>query len=131
MRAAVELLGAERIGHGTSAGQDADTLRLLAERRIPLEVCLTSNVATGVIARLEDHPLPRFLEAGVPVTLNSDDPAMFATTLEAEMNLAARAFALSPEAIVHLAANAARAAFLQEEERAKLLDELRRAAPSL
>lgn len=129
VRAAVELLGAERIGHGTSAARDPDTLRLLAERRIPLDVCLTSNLATGIISQLEQHPLPHFIGAGVPVTLNSDDPAMFRTSLEGEMNLAARVFRLSAQEIVHLVENAVRGAFLPEEERVKLLDELSSACP--
>jgi aminodeoxyfutalosine deaminase len=129
VRAAVELLGAERIGHGTSAARDPDTLRLLAERRVPLEVCLTSNLATGIINELEQHPLPRFITAGVPVTLNSDDPAMFRTSLEDEMNLAVRTFGLSQQGIIQLAENAVCAAFLPEEQRAKLLTELRSPLP--
>jgi aminodeoxyfutalosine deaminase len=128
IRDAVVLLGAERIGHGTSAAQDAATLQLLAERGIPVEVCLTSNLATGVIGAIEEHPLPLFLEAGVRVTLNSDDPAMFATNLEAEMKIAARRFGLSREDLVRLAENAICGAFLAEERQAALLDELRRAA---
>jgi aminodeoxyfutalosine deaminase len=128
VRDAVELLGAERIGHGTSAARDAATLQLLAERGIPVEVCLTSNLATGVIGTIEEHPLPQFLEAGVRVTLNSDDPAMFATNLEEEMKIAARRFGLSREDLVLLTANAIRGAFLAEEERTALLGELRRAA---
>jgi aminodeoxyfutalosine deaminase len=124
VRDAVELLGAERIGHGTSAGRDPALLRLLAERRVPLEVCLTSNVATGVIPRLDDHPLRAFLEAGVRVTLNSDDPAMFATSLEREMLLAAEHFRLAAGEVMALASNAIRAAFLPERERARLLAEL-------
>jgi aminodeoxyfutalosine deaminase len=128
VRDAVELLGAERIGHGTSAARDAATLQLLAERQIPVEVCLTSNLATGVIGTIEEHPLLQFLEAGVRVTLNSDDPAMFATSLEEEMKIAARHFGLSCEDLVQLAENAIRGAFLAEEDRAALLDELGRAA---
>jgi adenosine deaminase/aminodeoxyfutalosine deaminase len=124
VRDAVELLGAERIGHGTSGGGDPRTLRLLAERRIPVEVCLTSNLATGVIQRIEDYPLRRFLAAGVPVALSSDDPAMFATSIEREMLLAADRFALSRAEIIGLNANAIRAAFLPEDERARLLTEL-------
>ena len=128
VRDAVVLLGAERIGHGTSAARDPELLRLLAERRIPVEVCLTSNVATGTIAKIEDHPLRRFLEAGVAVTLNSDDPAMFATTVEREMILAAQTFGLSGAEMVGLAGNAIRGAFLPESERAGLCRELMQAA---
>ncbi len=128
VRQAVELLGAERIGHGLRAARDRGVMALLRERGIPLEVCLTSNVATGLLARLEDHPLPKFLEAGVPITLNSDDPAMFGTSLEGEFMLAARCFGLSSRDLAQFLENAIRAAFLPEDEKAQLMDELRAAA---
>jgi adenosine deaminase/aminodeoxyfutalosine deaminase len=121
---AVELLGAERIGHGLAAGRDPAVLALLRHRRIPVEVCLTSNVATGVLARVEDHPLSQFLEAGLVVTLNTDDPAMFNTSLVGEYLLAANAFRLSREQILSLCRNAVRAAFLSEEEKQELLNGL-------
>lgn len=120
VRKAVELLGAERIGHGLAAACDAGVLKLLRDRRIPLEVCPTSNLCTGV-ARLEDHPLPKFLEAGLVVTLNSDDPAMFGTSLEREFLLAARQFGLSPKQLVRLCENAIRAAFLPKDDQELLL----------
>jgi len=121
VRQAVEVLGAERIGHGLTAARDPDVLALLRERRVPLEVCLTSNVATGVLECLEDHPLPRFLEADVAVTLNSDDPAMFGTDLVNEYLVAARTFQLTREQLLQIAQNAVRAAFLPEEEKRNLL----------
>ncbi|HEV2423299.1 MAG TPA: adenosine deaminase [Terriglobia bacterium] len=127
VRDAVELLGAERIGHGTSAGRDPATLQLLAERRVPVEVCLTSNIATGAVQRIEDHPLRRFLAAGVPVTLSSDDPGMFATSITHEMLLAAEHFALSRDEIIGLSANAIHAAFLPENDRGALRAGLDRA----
>jgi aminodeoxyfutalosine deaminase len=127
IRQAVELLSAERIGHGLTAAQDEAVMSLLRDRRIPLEVCLTSNVCTGVLARLEDHPLPRFLRSSLVVTLNSDDPAMFGTSLEGEFMLAARTFALDAKDIVRLSQNAIRSAFLPENERRKLLAELHQA----
>ena len=121
VRQAVEALGAERIGHGLTAAGDPAVLALLRDRRIPLEVCLTSNVATGMLARIEDHPLPQFLEAGLTVTFNTDDPAMFGTDLVNEYLLAARTFGLTREQILHLGQNAIRAAFLPEEEKLSLL----------
>lgn len=124
VRKAVELLGAERIGHGLTAARDPAVLALLRDRRVPLEVCPTSNVATGVLARLEDHPLPRFLEARLVVTLNSDDPAMFGTSLEQEFARAAKAFGLSPATLAQLSRNGANASFLPEEEKRRLLDEI-------
>jgi len=121
VRQAVEALGAERIGHGLTAARDPAVLALLRDRRIPLEVCLTSNVATGVLRRVEDHPLLQFLDARLMVTLNTDDPAMFSTDLTGEYLLAARTFGLTREQILHLGQNAIRAAFLPEEEKVKLL----------
>jgi aminodeoxyfutalosine deaminase len=121
VRQAVEALGAERIGHGLTAARDPAVLALLRDRQIPLEVCLTSNVATGVLGRIEDHPLPQFLDAGLVVTLNTDDPAMFGTDLVNEYLLAARTFGLAREQILHLGQNAIRAAFLSEEEKLDLL----------
>jgi adenosine deaminase/aminodeoxyfutalosine deaminase len=121
VRKALELLGAERIGHGLSAARDPAVLALLRDRQIPLEVCLTSNVATGVLARIEDHPLPQFLEAGLVLTLNTDDPAMFGTNLVQEYLLAAKTFSLTRAQILHLWQNAIRAAFLSEDDKLSLL----------
>ena len=125
VRQAVEALGAERIGHGLTAARNPAVLALLCDRRIPLEVCLTSNVATGALGRIEDHPLPQFLDAGLVVTLNTDDPAMFGTDLVNEYLLAARTFHLTREQILGLARNAVRAAFLSEEEKLSLLSMMR------
>ena len=125
---AVEILGTERIGHGLTILRDPRTVGVVRDRGIALEVCPTSNVATGLIRRFEDHPLPGFLAAGLRVTLNSDDPGMFGTSLEREIELAASCFALSSREIVELGENAIRAAFLSEAERAALLQELRAAA---
>ena len=85
--AALEL-GAERIGHGISAIEDEALMRHLRDRGIPLEICITSNLVTGVVKRLEDHPVRRLFDAGVPITLNTDDPAMFRCSLVGEYELA-------------------------------------------
>jgi adenosine deaminase/aminodeoxyfutalosine deaminase len=124
IRDAVELLGAERIGHGLTALRDANVMALLRERRIPLEVCPSSNVSTGLIARFEDHPLPKFLEAGLVVTLNSDDPAMFGMSLQEEFLQAARCFEFSRDTLAELCRNAVRASFLSEDEKQKLEERL-------
>ena len=79
--AAIDELGAERIGHGIAAAGDPRLLGRLREAGITLEVCPSSNVATGVVPSLAAHPLPRLLAAGVPVVLGSDDPPMFGTSL--------------------------------------------------
>jgi adenosine deaminase/aminodeoxyfutalosine deaminase len=128
VRRAVEVVGAERIGHGLTAAQDAGVLALLRERRIPLEVCPTSNVATGLVLNLGEHPLPRFLDAGLEVTLNSDDPAMFGTSLEREYVAAAEQFAFPPEQVLRLCANGFRAAFLPEEQKQTYLEALAKTA---
>jgi adenosine deaminase len=124
IRDAVELLGAERIGHGLTALRDVNVMALLRERRIPVEVCPSSNVSTGLIARWEDHPLPKFLEAGLLVALNSDDPAMFGTSLQEEFLEAARCFEFSRETLAALCRNAVHASFLSEDEKQKLEERL-------
>ena len=99
-------------------------MALLRERRIPLEVCPSSNVSTGLIARFEDHPLPKLLEAGLVVTLNSDDPAMFGTSLQEEILRAARSFDLSRAAVVGLCRNAVEASFLSRDDKQRLQERI-------
>jgi aminodeoxyfutalosine deaminase len=105
-------LGAERIGHGTSSVRDPRLLDHLAEHRVPLEVCPTSNIATGAVARLEEHPIRQLYDAGVLVTVNSDDPPMFGTTLNREYAIAAQLLDLDEAGIGALAKNAVDASFL-------------------
>ena len=124
VRQAIELLQAERIGHGLTAIQDPAVIALLRERAIPVEVCLTSNVATGLLKRIEDHPLPRLLQENLLVSLHSDDPALFGTCLEDEFARATRAFSLSAPQLVSLCRNAAHASFLPSEERESLAAEI-------
>lgn len=107
---AVRVLRVDRIGHGVRAVEDPRLLDYLAERRIPLEVCPTSNIKTGVFRSLAEHSLPRLVEAGIPVTLNTDDPTFFQTTLAGEFE-AARSMGLSDEALEQASANARRFAF--------------------
>lgn len=98
IREAIELLGAERIGHGIAAIKDPALMDLLAERKIPLEICPQSNIRTGALARqlardkaqIQDHPLPKLFRHGIPIVLSTDDPALFDTTLRAEYGNAAR-----------------------------------------
>jgi aminodeoxyfutalosine deaminase len=106
-------LGAERIGHGIAAARDADLMRELRERDIPLEICITSNLVTGVVSRIEDHPVKRLFDAGVPITLNTDDPAMFGCTLTGEYELAARAFGFSETELKAIAENGFRYGFVK------------------
>jgi aminodeoxyfutalosine deaminase len=118
------LLRAERIGHGTSSAQDPELLRHLAESGVPLEVCPSSNIATRAVATLEEHPIRRFRDAGVTVTVNSDDPPMFGTTLNREYAIAADLLDLDRGGIAELARAAVRASFAPEDVRSRVLGEI-------
>ena len=96
----------------------------LLEHGIPLEVCPTSNIATRVVDRLEDHPIRQMYDAGVTVTVNSDDPPMFNTTLNREYEIAAHLLGLDERGIGELAKNAVHASFMSEEEKAQLAGEI-------
>ncbi|QXJ26206.1 adenosine deaminase [Actinomadura graeca] len=120
----VEGLGAERIGHGISCLDDPRLVAHLRETQIPLEVCPTSNVCTGQVAGLSAHPLPRMLEEGLFVTLNSDDPPMFDTTLTGEYRVAAEVFGLDRAALAALARNAVTASSLDGPDRRAIIEEI-------
>jgi len=111
---ALRSLKAQRIGHGIRCLEDAALVAELRERQIPLEVCPTSNVCLGVAASIAEHPLPRLLDAGLYVTINSDDPPMFNTTLTDEYLKVANTFGFDVETIQQLVINAARASLLSE-----------------
>ncbi|MFK3984176.1 adenosine deaminase [Micromonospora sp. NPDC050397] len=121
---ALRELGAERIGHGISAARDPRLLEHLAERQIALEVCPTSNVRTRAVPAIEEHPLPALVAAGVLVTINSDDPPMFGTTLEQEYAVAANLLDLGPDGVASLARNAVTASFLPAPEQARIIAEI-------
>lgn len=114
---AVLVLGAERLGHGVRSIEDPRLLAYLEDRRIPLEVCPTSNICLGVYADLAEHPLPRLHAAGVPVTINSDDPPLFNTTLNDEVKLLIDAFNFDISTVNLIILNGVRYSFLPEEEK--------------
>jgi aminodeoxyfutalosine deaminase len=126
IREALELLGVERIGHGIAAINDPSLMDLLAERKIPLEICLGSNLKTGALARqlvrkdarIEHHPLPAFFRHGIPVVLSTDDPAMFHTTLQDEYARAAR-MGLQEEELSRISEMSFQYAFLPDGEKRK------------
>lgn len=104
-------IGAERIGHGIRAVHDAKLLAHLRDHSIPLEICITSNLRTGAVASLAEHPVRKLFDAGIPVILNTDDPVLFECTLESEYDLAAQAFGFTPAELGALAANSLKYAF--------------------
>jgi aminodeoxyfutalosine deaminase len=124
--AAVTELGAERIGHGIGAAADPRLLEHLAAHGVTLEVCPTSNLRTGAVRDIAQHPLPAIVAAGVPVTLATDDPGMFHTDLDAEYRLCHEVFGMGFAEVAEIARTGARAAFCSAELRAALLAEIDR-----
>src|SRR5271168_3141229 len=114
-------IGAERIGHGLTAIEDPELMEVLAERQVPIEICISSNLRTGCCVPTGLHPVRSYFDAGLMITLNSDDPAMFESDLEAEYLLAQREFGFSAEHLRELAANSFEASFLPPEEKVKYL----------
>jgi adenosine deaminase/aminodeoxyfutalosine deaminase len=104
-------IGAERIGHGIRAVEDPRLMEHLRAHQIPLEICITSNVRTSAVPSLAEHPVRKLFDAGVPIILNTDDPALFECTLPSEYELAARVFGFTTEELSRIAGNSLRYAF--------------------
>jgi adenosine deaminase len=117
---AMESLGAQRIAHGVRAVEDPRALETARERRVAFEVCLTSNVASGAVRSYAEHPLPRLIQAGVQVTLNSDDPSICGIRLSDEYRAAMQHFGLSLDSLRGLVLAAVQASFLPAVERRRL-----------
>ena len=128
VRAALHDLRAERIGHGVRAVEDPTLIAELAERRVPLEVCPSSNICTRVFDRLEDHPVADLVEAGVVVTVNTDDPHMFGTDLSEEYRRLSRTFGFGVPELAALVTNGIEASFLPAERKRTLVAEVARVA---
>ncbi|WP_053738477.1 adenosine deaminase [Nocardia sp. NRRL S-836] len=122
--AALRDLRAERIGHGVSAVRDPELLRHLADEGVVLEVCPTSNIRTGAVTSWDEHPLPRLLEAGVPVTVNTDDPGMFHTDLDREYLVCHERFGFGRDELAGLARAGVRASFAPAAVKEQLLKEI-------
>jgi len=115
--AVVEELGVERIGHGVRAHEDPRLVSLLKERQIPLEMCVTSNVRTGVVESFEAHPIKQYFEQGLMVTVNSDDPTMFDTSISQEYLILARELGFTADELRTLSLNGVEASFLADDDK--------------
>jgi adenosine deaminase/aminodeoxyfutalosine deaminase len=115
-------LRTERIGHGLTAAQDPELVEELATRQIPVEICITSNLRTGCCPELADHPVRRYFDQGLMITLNTDDPAMFRTSLTQEYQLAQESFGFTDEHLRELARNSFEASFLPAEKKLEFLN---------
>ena len=115
--AALRDLKADRIGHGLRAKEDPELVKYLADQQVPVEVCISSNVLTGCCATVEEHPIRKLFDAGILVTLNTDDPDMFRTSLVREYQLAQDVFGFSAAELRQLAENSVRASFLPDDKR--------------
>jgi adenosine deaminase len=120
VRDAVEILGADRIGHGVAAASDGEVLDLLAERQTVVECCISSNVHTGAVSSVSEHPLPVFLREGVRAVLATDNRFFSGTTLSREYELAGRELSLSREELAALSVESGRASFLPPGDRESL-----------
>lgn len=120
VRGAVEALGVDRVGHALRAEEDEAVVDLLAESGVVLELCPLSNLATGVIGRIEDHPVRRYWERGLNITVNTDDPGMFHNSLAGEYAVLMDVFGFSRAEIRRLAAAALEGAWCGPEEKERL-----------
>jgi aminodeoxyfutalosine deaminase len=115
-------LPAERIGHGLTAWQDPELVEALSTRQVPVEICITSNLRTGICPTIAEHPVRNYFDQGVMVTLNTDDPAMFGTSLSQEYKLAQDTFGFTDEHLRELARNSFEASFLPAEKKLGFLN---------
>jgi aminodeoxyfutalosine deaminase len=114
---ALRTLGAERLGHGVRAIEDPTLVEYLAERQVPLEICPTSNICLGIYADISRHPVPRLHAAGIPITINSDDPPLFNTTLNHEVGLLFDVFKFDVNTVNAILLNGVRHSFLPLQEK--------------
>src|SRR6266404_5916241 len=117
-------IGAERIGHGLAAARDPELMEVMAQKQVPVELCITSNLRTGACTELHDHPVRKLFDHGLMITLNTDDPAMFQTSLNKEYELAQKEVEFSEEHLRELARNSFEASFLPVEKKLKFLSQI-------
>jgi adenosine deaminase len=119
---AIRSLKVERIGHGTRAIEDDNLMRFLTEKQIPLECCPLSNVRTGVVKSIEAHPVKKFFDAGLLVTVNTDDPAMFGNSLAQEYQMLEERLGFSQDEVRKVILNGVKAAWLSNDRKKLLTD---------
>jgi aminodeoxyfutalosine deaminase len=117
-------IGAERIGHGLAAARDPELLEVMAEKQVPVEICISSNLRTRACLELPQHPVRKFFDQGLMITLNTDDPAMFQTSLNREYEIAQQEFNFSAEHLRELARNSVEASFLPVEKKLRFLQQI-------
>jgi len=117
-------IGAERIGHGLSAVSDPELVEVMAQKQVPVEICITSNLRTGACKELQEHPVKKFFDEGLMITLSTDDPAMFQTSLNKEYEIARQEFSFSEEHLRELARNSIEASFLPVEKKLRFMQQI-------
>ena len=124
---AIRHLGAERIGHGTQAWEDPELVKYLAEHQIPLEMCPGSNVRTGIIRNLSEHPIRHYFDQGIRVTVNTDDPEMFQTRMAQEYHQLMRTCGFTKPEIFKLILNAIDASWLPKPQKTAMKETFKKA----
>jgi adenosine deaminase len=124
---AVTELGCERIGHGIQAANDANLMNLLREKEVTLEISVLSNYFAGVLPENEKHPIRILYDAGIPITLNSDDPGLFGTSIYMEYKMANHDFGFTREELYDISWTGAKAAFAEDTVKEKLYHKIRKA----
>ena len=118
--------GAKRIGHGVRAIEDSNVVNLIKEKGITLEICPTSNICTAVYEKISDMPIKYFIDNGINITINTDDPSICNTSLRNELDKVKKEFNLSDEDIIKLQLNAINASFASKEVKDKIIELIRR-----
>ena len=117
-------IGAERIGHGLSAANDPELMEVMAQKQVPVEMCITSNLRTGACKELQEHPVRKFFDEGLMITLSTDDPAMFQTSLNKEFEIAQQEFNFTEDHLRELARNSIEASFLPVEKKLRFMQQI-------
>jgi aminodeoxyfutalosine deaminase len=117
-------IGAERIGHGLSATSDPELMEVMAQKQVPVEICITSNLRTGACKDMQEHPVKKFFDEGVMITLSTDDPAMFQTSLNKEFEIAQQEFSFTEDHLRELARNSIEASFLPVEKKLRFMQQI-------